>query len=73
MAFVFEDFDVVFTLKAFLVDLVLFGADEGAFIDVGMDFDVGVVAELEIVLDCCLAVCVSLELIRAPWWLTHLL
>lgn len=45
-AFVLEDLDVVFALEAFLVDLGLFGADEGAFIDVGMDFDVGVVAEL---------------------------
>ena len=33
-----------------LVDLVLFGADEGAFVDVGVDFDVAVVGELEGVL-----------------------
>ena len=32
------------------MDLVLFGADEGAFVDVGMDLYVGVVAELESVL-----------------------
>jgi hypothetical protein len=29
------------------VDLVLFCADEGALVDVGVDFDVGVVGELE--------------------------
>ena len=32
------------------MDLVLFGADEGAFVDVGVDFYVGVVAELESIL-----------------------
>jgi hypothetical protein len=32
------------------MDLVLLGADEGAFVDIGVDFDVRVVAELERVL-----------------------
>ena len=33
-----------------LVDLVLFGADEGAFVDIGVDFDIRVVAQLESIL-----------------------
>lgn len=46
-AFVFEGGDFVFAFEAGLVDLVLLCADEGAFVDVGVDFDVGVVGELE--------------------------
>lgn len=49
-AFVLKGFDVVLALLAFLVDLVLFGADEGAFIDIRMDFNVRVIAELQGVL-----------------------
>jgi hypothetical protein len=33
--------------QTLLVDLVLFCADEGTLVDVGVDFDVGVVGELE--------------------------
>lgn len=49
-ALVFEGFDVLFALEAFLVNLVLFGTDKGAFIDVRVDLDIGVIAELEVVL-----------------------
>jgi hypothetical protein len=41
---------LVLAFESLLVDLVLLGADEGAFVDVGVDFDVGVVAQLERVL-----------------------
>jgi hypothetical protein len=40
----------VLALRSLLVDLILFGADEGTFINIGVYFDVGVVAELESVL-----------------------
>lgn len=40
----------MFALEALLVDLVLLGADERAFVNIGVDFDVGVVAQLESVL-----------------------
>lgn len=46
-AFVFEGGDFVFALEAGLVDLVLLCADEGAFVDVGMLWDVRVIGELE--------------------------
>lgn len=49
-ALVLQCLDLVSTSVAFLVDLGLFGADEGALVDVGMDFDVGVVGQLESVL-----------------------
>lgn len=49
-ALVFVGFDLVLAFEACLVDLVLLGADKGAFIDIGVDFDVGVVAEFEGVL-----------------------
>ena len=32
------------------MDLVLFGANEGPFVNVGMNFDVGVITELQVVL-----------------------
>lgn len=37
----------MFSIVALLMDLVLFCADERAFVDVWVDFDVGVVGELE--------------------------
>lgn len=49
-ALVLERFGLVLALGALLVDLALLGADEGALVDVGVDFDVGVVGELEGVL-----------------------
>lgn len=45
------------SLVSLLVDLVLFGADERAFVDVRMDFDVRVVAELEGILCGCELLC----------------
>ena len=40
-------------LLALLVNLVLLCADEGPLVDVWVNFDVGVVAELESVLEWC--------------------
>jgi len=54
-ALVFQRGYLVPALGALLVDLVLFGADEGAFVDVGVDFDVGIIAELEGVLGRCVS------------------
>ena len=42
--------DLVLTVLTLLVDLVLLCADERALVDVWMDFNVGVVAELESIL-----------------------
>lgn len=44
---VFQGLDLVASVVALLVDLVLLRADEGAFVDIRVDFDVGVVGELE--------------------------
>ena len=52
-ALIFVGFDFVLSFGASLVDLVLLRADEGAFVDVGMHFYVGVVAEFESVLRDC--------------------
>jgi hypothetical protein len=41
----------VLALLALLVDLVLLRADEGSLVDVGVDFDVGVIAELQRILE----------------------
>lgn len=49
-ALILERLDLVLTLLPLEVDLVLFRADERALVDVGVDFDVGVVAQLEGVL-----------------------
>jgi hypothetical protein len=40
----------MFALFTFLMDLILFGADKGAFVDVWVDFNVGVVAQFESIL-----------------------
>lgn len=45
-ALVLVGLDLVLALESGLVDLVLLGSDEGALVDVGVDFDVRVVAEL---------------------------
>jgi hypothetical protein len=50
LSFVLERLDLVPPLLALLVDLVLLGADKGPLVDIGVDFNVGVIAELEIVL-----------------------
>ena len=41
---------MVLALRALLVDLVLLGSDEGSLVDIGVNFNVGVVAELQRVL-----------------------
>lgn len=41
--FVFEGLNVVFPVDSLLVNLVLFCADEGTLVDVGMNLDIGVV------------------------------
>lgn len=50
---VFVGCDLVLALLALLVNLVLLCADEGTLVNVWMNFDVGVVAELESVLESC--------------------
>jgi hypothetical protein len=49
-ALVLEGGDLVTPPVALLVDLGLFGADKGFLVDVGVDFDVRVVADFERVL-----------------------
>ena len=49
-SFVFERLDLMPPSIAFLVDLSLLCADEGLFVDVGVNFDVAVVGQLEGVL-----------------------
>jgi hypothetical protein len=48
--FVFESGDLMFAIVSFLVDLILLGPDEGAFVHVGMDLDIGIVAQLQSIL-----------------------
>lgn len=48
--FVLEGLDLVFAIDTLLVDLILLCADEGTLVDIGMDFDVGIVRQLESVL-----------------------
>ena len=52
IALVLESLYLVSSLVAFLVNLGLFGADEGFLVNVGMDFNIAVVRELEGVLCC---------------------
>lgn len=49
-ALVLEGLDLLFSLIAVLVDLVLFGANERSLVDVGVNLDVRVVGELECIL-----------------------
>ncbi len=42
--------DLELSLLALHVNLVLLGSDEGSFVDVGMDFNIGVIAEFQRVL-----------------------
>lgn len=49
-ALVLQCFDLVSAPVTFLVNLCLFGADEGFLVDIGVDLDVAVVGELEGVL-----------------------
>jgi hypothetical protein len=50
LTFILESLDLQSALLALGVDLVLLGADEGSLIDIGVDLDVGIIAELQIVL-----------------------
>lgn len=49
--FVFHCRDLTAAVGPLLVDLGLFGPDEGPFVDIGVDLNVGVVRELESVLE----------------------
>jgi hypothetical protein len=49
-ALVLKSADLMAAVLAFLVDLGLFGADEGFLVDIGVHFDVAIVGELEGVL-----------------------
>ena len=42
--------DLVLALESLLMDLILFGSNERAFVDVRVDFDVGIVAQLKSIL-----------------------
>lgn len=46
-ALIFQSRDLVATMVAFLMDLILLRTDEGALVDVWVDFDIRVVAQLE--------------------------
>lgn len=52
-AFVFVSCNLVLALLTLLVDLVLLCADEGTLVDVWVNFNIRVVAELESVLERC--------------------
>jgi hypothetical protein len=54
-ALILEGGDLVTAVLPLLVDLILLGSNEGPLVDVGMDLDVRVVAELEGVLEQLLA------------------
>lgn len=49
-ALVLQSDDLVLAELALLVDLILLCADEGSFVDIWVDFDVRVVAQLESIL-----------------------
>ena len=49
--FVLEGLDLVFAIDTLLVDLVLLCTNERTLIDIGMDFDIGIVRQLESVLE----------------------
>lgn len=42
--------DLVLALESLLMDLILFSSNERAFVNVGVDFDIGIVAQLESIL-----------------------
>ncbi len=50
-ALVLKGLDLVPALLPLGVDLALFGTDEGSLVDIGMDLDIRVVAELEGILE----------------------
>jgi len=48
---VLEGLDLVFAIDTLLVDLVLLCTDKGTLVDIGVDFDIGIVRQLESVLE----------------------
>jgi hypothetical protein len=48
---ILEGLDLVFAIDTLLVDLVLLCADERTLVDIGVDFDIGIVRQLESVLE----------------------
>jgi hypothetical protein len=50
-ALVLERFDLVPALLAFRMNLVLLRTDERSLVHIGVDFDVGIIAELQRVLE----------------------
>ena len=48
---VLEGLDLVFAIDTLLVDLVLLCTDERTLVDIGMDFDIGIIGQLESVLE----------------------
>lgn len=50
-ALILERLDLMLPLLTLLVDLVLLGADKGPLVDVGVNFDIRVITELQGVLD----------------------
>jgi hypothetical protein len=44
--FVLEGLDLVFAIDTLLVDLVLLCTDEGTLVNIGMDFNIGIVRQL---------------------------
>ena len=45
-ALVFQSFDLVLSLSTLLMDLVLLRSNERFLVDIGMDFNIRVIAEL---------------------------
>jgi hypothetical protein len=72
-ALVLEGLDLVLALLALGMDLVLLGADEGPLVDIGMDLDVRVIAELESILRRVSCLLASAQLSSAQQAHTHLL
>lgn len=62
-ALILQGGDLQAAMLALLVDLGLFGADEGALVDVRVDLNVGVIAQLQGVLEVEL-----LALLTVLWW-----
>jgi hypothetical protein len=45
--FVFEGFNLMLALRTLLMNLILLCTDKRSFVDIGMNFDVGVITELQ--------------------------
>lgn len=69
---VFQCCYLMLSVVPLLMDLILFRADEGAFVDIWVDLDVRVVAELEVVLcSCKLSVCACMLLRNAAAFVSY--